>query len=181
MSYVVGLDLSLTSAGIVVVGEIDGVAAPILMRCIGEAGKKTDTYAQRSRRIRTQCRAIVECLAAVERNENCAPALAVIEGPLYGVKTLPSYFDRAGLFHGVFGALDARRVPIAVVPPTTGHQFSTGVAHADKKLIVANVSRWWPGVRIANDDIADAAALALMGAMHLGVRTPFRPGARHHN
>jgi Holliday junction resolvasome RuvABC endonuclease subunit len=177
---IVGLDLSLTSTGVVVLESVDGIAWPAqAFRSIGEAGSRTDTYVQRSRRIRTQCRAIMEQIDFAQCDDHVG--LAVIEGPLYGVKTMPSYFDRAGLFHGVFAALDARGIPVAVIPPTTGHQFVTGKGHAEKKHILAEVKRWWPATYVANDDVADAAGLALMGAMHSGWRPPFRPAARHYH
>lgn len=191
MTHIVGLDLSLTSAGIAVLSTDSparGSAGcyPTLLRCVGEAGRKDDDYRTRSRRIRRQTRAVVDTIenAVTGHGTKAFPStitLAVIEGPIYGMQMLGAYFDRAALFHGVYGALDARNIPIAVIPPTTGHQFTTGVAHADKKLIVAEVSKWWPDVRIANDDIADALGYALMGAMRLGLRPPFRAGARHHN
>lgn len=189
VSYIVGLDLSLTSAGIAVLSTdtpARGSAGcyPTLLRCVGEAGKKDDDYRTRSRRIRRQTRAVVDTVnraTGFDGVQRPDISLAVIEGPIYGMQMLGAYFDRAALFHGVYGALDARNIPIAVIPPTTGHQFTTGVAHADKKLIVAEVAKWWPDVRIANDDIADALGYALMGAMHSGLRPPFRAGARHHN
>lgn len=178
---IVGLDLSLTSAGIaVLLPTSGGTVHPVLLRCVGEVGKKTDSYAQRSRRVRAQCRAVLELLT-----DPTPIALAVVEGPVYGQKTLPSYFDRAGLFHGVYGALDARGIPVAVIPPNTGHTFVTGRAKPldDKKSdIVEEARRWWPaGPRVHNSDEADALGLALMGAMQLGHTPPFKARARHYN
>lgn len=188
---VVGLDLSLTSTGVAVLSAQGAELYPLLLRCVGEDGKRTDTYQQRSRRVRAQCRAIDLCIGTAVP-EYLRPgaaghhvALAVVEGPIYAGKLLPSYFDRAGLFHGVFGSLDARGVPIAVIPSTTGHQFVTGRGHPvdDRKSdIIAEVAKWWPqGPRIHNGDQADALGLALMGAMQLGHKPPFRPRARHYN
>lgn len=184
MSYIVGLDLSLTSTGIAALATYPSAAvrapgdiAPILLRSVGEDGKKADSYQVRSRRVRRQCAAIMRILDGYLLDT----ALVVIEGPIYAGKMLPSYFDRAILFGGVFGALDARGIPIAVVPSTTGHQFVTGKGHAQKADIVAEVRKWWPVVRVNNDDEADALGYAVMGAMHLGLALPFRPWTRHHN
>jgi hypothetical protein len=93
-------------------------AHPSLLRCVGETGHKDDDYRKRSRRVRKQTRAIIETLDNATGFDDIA--IAVIEGPIYGVKMLGAYFDRAAVFHGVYGALDARDIPIAVIPPTTG-------------------------------------------------------------
>jgi Holliday junction resolvasome RuvABC endonuclease subunit len=184
MSYIVGLDLSLTSTGIAVLSNLPpavkmcGDVAPAVLRSVGEDGKRADSYRTRSRRVRRQCTAIMRIL---DGYLDGYVTLAVIEGPVYAGKVLPSYFDRAGLFHGIYGALDARGIPIAVVSPTTGHQFVTGKGHADKSDIVVEASKWWPEVFVHNDDEADALGYAAMGAMHAGLKLPFRPRARHYN
>lgn len=185
MSHIVGLDLSLTSTGIAALStsppavKVCGDVAPVLLRSVGEDGRRDDSYQVRSRRVRRQCAAIMRTLDDADILGDIA--LAVIEGPIYAGKMLPSYFDRAILFGGVFGALDAAGVPIVVVPSTTGHQFVTGKGHAQKADIVAEVKTWWPELRVHNDDEADALGYAVMGAMHLGFNLPFRPWTRHHN
>lgn len=177
MTTVVGLDLSLTNAGIAVVADSRraGVAWPFLLRTCGRDGHKGEDYRRRSRRVRKQVRDITDILAACGR-----PDLVVIEGPIYGGTFLPSYFDRAILFGGVYAYFDARDIPIAVVPPATGHMFTTGKGsmpknpEALKPAIVAAVSAMVPGVAVADHDIADALGYAFMGAMALGVALPFR-------
>ncbi|ABW88462.1 RuvC-like resolvase [Mycobacterium phage Hail] len=186
MTTVVGLDLSLTSAGIAVVSDDRqadrmGVAWPWHLRCCGETGSKDDDYRRRSRRVRRQSAAVMRLLEPAGHID-----LAVIEGPIYGGNFMPSYFDRAALFHAVYGALDSRKVPIAVISPTAGHVFTTGKGSLPKDpkrlkgLILDSVRALVPDVHVANDDIADALGLAFMGAMSLGVRMPFRPLRRHH-
>lgn len=180
MTTVVGLDLSLVNAGVAAVSterhDHVGIAWPWYLRSVGEEGRKGDDYRKRSRRVRRQTRAVMDLLEPIGR-----PDLAVIEGPIYGGTIMPSYFDRAALFHGVYGNLDARGIPIAVVSPTTGHLFTTGKGslpgdpEALKALIVESVRAMVPEVSIANHDIADALGLAFMGAMSLGLRVPWRP------
>lgn len=177
MTVIAGLDLSLVSAGVAVVTERDstGAACPIILTSCGRKGREGETYKQRSRRIRKQ---VFDVLALLEPAGHLD--LAVIEGPIYGGTMLPSYFDRAGLFHGLYGALDARNVPVAVIPPTTGHIFTTGKGSLPKDpkqfkpLILASVQKLLPDAIIANDDQADALGLAWMGAMSLGIPMPFR-------
>lgn len=207
MSAIVGLDLSLTSAGIAVLETAppyvreQGDCCPALLTNVGEAGKKTDSWVQRNRRIRTQTRAIARVL------EPYTIMLAVLEAPVYGPHTPGSTsgsgdaYDRAGLWHGIIGWLDYRGVPMAFIPPANGHQFVTGRARPtlpdgrpDRKkiTIVWETHKWWPhGPRteagmpripeVSNGDQADALGLAVMGTMHEGFKPPFRPAARHIN
>lgn len=178
MTTVVGLDLSLVNSGVVVVRDdvsIERAACPVLLRSCGRKGREGENYRTRSRRVRKQVRDVLDLLIPVGLID-----LAVIEGPIYAGNFTGSYFDRAGVWHGVFGALDARNIPIAVIPPTTGHIFTTGKGSlpkdpkAFKPLIVRSVAEMLPGVSIPDDDVADAAGLALMGAMSLGIPMPFR-------
>lgn len=175
MTTIAGLDLSLTSAGVVVVTDATGVACPTILASCGRKGREGETYRQRSRRVRKQVFDVLKLLEPAGKLD-----MAVIEAPIYS-QFSGSYFDRAGLWHGVYGALDARNVPIAVIPNNTGHIFTTGKGSlpkdpdAFKPLILQCVRDMLPDTTIANHDIADAVALALMGHMSLGVKVPFRP------
>lgn len=181
---IVGIDPSLTRAGVAVISnqnqQMDGqqihpIVKPILLRCCGRDGRKNEPYQMRSRRVRKQVRDILDLALAAG-----VPDLAVIEAPIYGGTFLPSYFDRAGLFHGIYGALDARNIPVAVIPPTTGHQFTTGKGRPakdgaeSKRIILEAVRELMPDAKIANHDIAEALGYALMGAMAVGLALPFR-------
>lgn len=175
MTTIAGLDLSLVNAGVVVVTDDSGIACPTILESCGRDGREGETYRQRSRRVRKQVHDVLQLLEPAGKLD-----MAVIEGPIYAGKFLPSYFDRAILWGGVYGALDARNVPIAVIPPTTGHTFTTGKGSmpkdpkAFKALILSSVRKLLPDTNIASHDVADAAGLALMGAMSLGITMPFR-------
>ncbi|OCB44720.1 hypothetical protein A5721_18800 [Mycobacterium vulneris] len=184
MTTVAGFDLSLTNAGIAVVSDDradhPGIGWPWHLRCCGRDGSKDEGYRQRNRRVRRQSAEVMQHLEPVG-----AIDLAVIEGPIYGGNFMPSYFDRAALFHAVYGALDARKIPIAVISPTAGHVFTTGKGSLPKDpgrlktLIHESVQALVPTVKVYNHDIADALGYAFMGAMSLGVKMPFRPQRRH--
>lgn len=175
MTTIAGLDLSLTSAGVAVVTDATGVACPTILTSCGRTGREGETYKQRSRRVRKQVFDVMKLLEPAGKLD-----LAVIEGPIYGGNFTGSYFDRAILWGGVYGALDALNVPIAVIPPTQGHIFTTGKGsmpkdpRAFKPLILESVQKLLPDRTIANDDQADALGLAWMGAMSLGITMPFR-------
>ncbi|MBN7454297.1 crossover junction endodeoxyribonuclease RuvC [Mycobacteroides abscessus] len=171
MTIVLGIDPSLRSTGLAVLTD----GQPTALHSIGYGGHDGDSYATRSRRVRAVCRAVIEWAL-----RDGPPDLAVIEGPAYG-QFLPSTFDRSGLWHGLFGALDAKKVPVAVVPPQTRAKWATGNGRAEKGEVLLNVREWFgPRVKVVNHDIADAAVLALMGAFRLGEAMPFTVKPRHY-
>lgn len=181
---VCGIDPSLTSTGIAILR--DGL--PCMLHSLGHKGSDADTWLMRSRRIVSQTRAVVNAIglavAPVQTAAELIPHdwgqvdLAVIEGPSYGSQ-YGDQFDRAALWHGLFSALSAKRVPIAVVSPKTRAKWATGKdvegnGDSKKPEVLAAVRDEWPDVRahIRNDDIADALTLAAMGALYLGEPLP---------
>jgi hypothetical protein len=168
---IAGLDLSLTSAGIAVLTD----GKPTLLTSVGHGGHNADSYLTRSRRIVSQSRAVIDTLdRAPTLSDPRRPSgthwrydLAVIEGPSYG-SNMPSNHDRAGLWWGVYSALAAKRVPVAVVAPLTRAKWATGKGNAQKPAVLAAVRQSWLSLRIANDDQADALTLAAMGTVWLG-------------
>ncbi len=157
----------LTRTGIAVLTD----GRPTLIRSIGHGGRNGDNYDQRSRRITSQCRAILDIIAPH------TPHLALIEDQLYHGPMLPSALDRAALWWGVYSAL-RRRMPIAVINPATLKVWTTGKGNAEK-LDMLNTTRLWYREAISNHDEADSIALATIGAYHCGDPLPFEPKARH--
>jgi Holliday junction resolvasome RuvABC endonuclease subunit len=179
MNCVLGLDTSLTRAGVAALDlgpETGNTAALILLTDVGHGGSDADGYPQRRTRIRAQVHSLIRIITDLQTSHRIE--LAVIEGPLYGMKTLPSYFDRAILWGAICDWLDHQHIPIAVVPPATREKFITGVgSKGDKKRVLAEMRALWsPDAprRIPNHDVADALGLATAGAIHLGWRMPFR-------
>lgn len=167
-----GIDPSLTNTGI---AKFDS-GNPIALHSIGYGGHDGDSYTDRSKRVRAVCRSVI---AYILRDPG--PELVVIEGPAYG-QFLPSTFDRSGLWHGLFGALDAKGVAVGVVPPQTRSKWATGNGRADKGEVLQTVREWLP-VKVLNHDIADAAVLGLMGVLKYdhSARMPFSVKERHYN
>lgn len=172
MSTIVGLDPSLTAAGIVVL--VDGV--PKVITHVGHTGRDGANWRQRSRRVRGQCVAIVNALAA--KIDLASIDLVMIEGP----EAFDKYghaFDRGGLWHGLYGAFDRKGlcVPIAVVNPQTLKLWFTGNGAASKPdMTNAAMARYREP--ISTNDEADAIALCTAGAYHLGDPIPFQPNER---
>lgn len=157
---VCGLDLSLTNAGIAVLTD----GRPTLLTSVGHGGKDGASWEQRSRRIVSQSRAVMQVLANFMAPDRIGIDLAVIEGPSYASE-FGDQFDRAALWWGVYSALSAKRVPIAVVAPGTLKKWATGKGNAKKPDVLAAAKEW---CRPRNHDEADAAWLALLGAARLG-------------
>ncbi|CQD03691.1 Crossover junction endodeoxyribonuclease RuvC [Mycobacterium europaeum] len=177
---VAGIDPSLTNTGIAVLHN----GQPALLRSIGHGTLSGRSYAHRSDRIVSECRAVMAVLAdeCDERNTLRAPRsridLAVIEGPAYGACNASTH-DGSGLWWGLYSTLRARRIPIVVVAPTTRAKWATGKGNAAKRQVLTAVRSWWPTTHVANHDQADALALAAIGAFHAGDPMPFPVKERH--
>ena len=178
---VLGLDLSLTRAGIAVT-TLDpklGKFCPSLLTHIGEAGSENATWDDRCDRLVRQVKAVVGIVDAARR-AGADIRLALIEGPAYAMARMPSYYDRAGLQWSVYAALRSRGIPIAVPTPDHRALFICGVTppsgDAGKALVLSETRARWstprtadimpdPSRFIANHDQADALGLAELGVV----------------
>jgi Holliday junction resolvasome RuvABC endonuclease subunit len=165
MATVVGVDPSLTSSGVAILRD----GQPVHVSHHGYSGHNGASWQSRSRRVRWTVRKIMEALTG-----SCAD-LVVMEGPSYGSQH-GAAFDRSGLWHGVFGALDANLVPIAVVSPKTRAKWATGKGTDDKRTVYDAVKAEWPvqlsAFNDGGNDEADALTMAAMGALYLGDALP---------
>jgi crossover junction endodeoxyribonuclease RuvC len=157
---VIGLDPSLTSAGVAVIAQH---AAPTV-RTIGSKGHRAAVIALRSTRIVKQAAAVLACV-------DPASTLVVIEGPALGLNS-PGVWDRAGLWWGIVAGCRSRSVPVAVCAPQTRAKWATGSGRADKTQVLAAMDALWPEVTIRDDNQADALVFASMGAQILGWDVP---------
>lgn len=101
--------------------------------------------------------------------------MAVIEAPAVG-STLGSMHDRSGLWWLVVDLLTQYGVAVVEVSPAGRCKYITGHGRQDKKVVLAHAIERYAdnlhaacGLRIKNDDIADAIGLADMGARRLGM------------
>lgn len=185
MKTVLGLDLSLTSAGLVKLRYHDDLSLiSVEAANIGEPGKKSYSYEQRGRRLMKQAGKILrwcedtDCCPAPSAHHQ--PILAVVEGLSLG-SNLAMHHDVTGMWWGVVTGLFARGVPVAVIPPATLKMWGTGKGNADKFKMLDTAQDWYGREVILNDDQADAAILATAGAFRLGYQLPFLPRARHYD
>ena len=159
MKQILGLDLSLTSSGVAVIG--DNLLS-------AWAFKPKGTGLNRMRQARAE-------FAYWAREAE----LVVIEGPSYGSQAggrQSGHHERAGLWWMVYDRLDRDGVHVAVVPPATLKRYATGKGNASKDaMLVAAAKRFadWTG----GNDEADAAWLAAMGTDYLGAPFVAMPAA----
>lgn len=80
-------------------------------------------------------------------------------------------FERGALHWMVRCGLVRRGIRFFLCPATTLKLFATGKGNAEKSMMLREVYRRW-GVEAADDNQADAAALAYLGACLVGEREP---------
>lgn len=159
---VVGLDLSLTCTGIAVCVETLG-GCVMSADTVTSKGVRAATLPDRYERLAALSKAILDSTRGAD--------LAVIEGPFTGPRG-GSPIDRMGLFWAVAGALIRRDIPVAVIAPTSLKLAISGKGNADKAAVAIAVERLWPGLDVSSSDVSDAAGLAHLGAVRLGMDVP---------
>lgn len=157
---ILGIDLSLTCTGLAIAhsGAITWTGS------VKTTGRRGDDLNARTARLR-DIRNLVE--ASVLRSD---PVLAVIEAPSFG-SVGGSAHDRSGLWWLVVDMLYLRSVPVVQITPKQRAKYGTGNGNSDKREVFTKTKARYErlGFEIANDNEADAALLAAMGARHLGV------------
>lgn len=159
---VLGVDLSLTGAGIASLAETNEV------HTFGRKGKNNEPYAMRNERANAIRESIADLLIAADAYD-----LAVFEGPSFG-SVGGSAFDRAGLWWKVYDMLTSKGIPILVVIPNkvkiygVGRATSRGENKVEKDEIFAAAIRRYPDIDIQNNNEADALLLAAIGRRMLG-------------
>lgn len=168
MTTVVGLDPSLTAAGIAILGSPGTTDTPNVPKLVtvGVSGSESASLAERSTRIGDQFERIVRSMPPNVR-------LVVIEQlPFTAPKFAAKYQERCALYYRVTEFLARRKIPVVEVGATTLKKYATGDGRADKREVVNAMRDLWPHAKVRNDNEADALALATMGAMRLGWHEP---------
>lgn len=163
MTRIVGLDLSLTSTGLVR-GTVG--ALPTIERITSKPPPANKvTLGTRSTRLRS---------LAGQITERCAGAdLVVVEAPTYSGKTTGSAHDRAGLWWLVVARLTGAGLQVVEAELHAVKMYATGRGNADKDAVLAAVVRRYPLLEVTGNDEADALVLYAMGARFTG--TPLEP------
>lgn len=97
--------------------------------------------------------------------------LVVIEGPSHGSPAAGrqrGHHERAGLWWLLTWTLWRLDIDVAVCPPATLKKWATGKGTASKDQVLLAVERRFPTAAVVNNNEADAAVLAAIGAHALG-------------
>lgn len=155
---VVGLDLSLTATGMARIDRGADRVSSIAVRTVVSqpGGKSIEARYDRLRAIRSDI-------------EDFVPhgALAVIESPAHS-RQGGARHERSGLWWMVAEVAIARGCRVVEAEPTLRARYATGHGNPGKKAVVTAMQAEFPRVPIANDNEADALALASLGMRLIG-------------
>jgi crossover junction endodeoxyribonuclease RuvC len=163
---VLGVDTSLTCTGWAAIHR-DG---QLHTGAINTTGRRDDTLRQRDHRAAHIADGIAQHAGA------CVLAVIELSTPIRQAGML----DIAGLWWRVVAHLHALNIPVVAIPAATLKKWATGKGNADKAAVSAHMSRMWPTADITSSDVADALALATIGAQSLGWDLPGVPTLARH-
>jgi crossover junction endodeoxyribonuclease RuvC len=95
------------------------------------------------------------------------PDLVIIEGPAFS-KNNGMAHERAGLWWRIYERALDYAVPVLIVKPNVRAKYATGRGNAGKDEVMLSASRRYADADITDNNNADAAVLAAMGARYLG-------------
>ena len=96
-----------------------------------------------------------------------AECFTVIEAPVIPQHGAGQVLERAWLFGFLVDQM-MMRGPVVQVRPKTRAKYAAGNGNAKKPAVLAAMRAMHPAALIVDDNVADALALAGMGARHLG-------------
>lgn len=150
--YILGVDPSLTSTGIAWLDTDTGEWGTYRVQTRPDGGDRADQWF----RMRTVADAVKSHAVG-----QVVVDLVVIEG-------LATYGHNAGLLAGlwwqVVGPLVALDIEVLTVAPATRAKYAAGSGRASKSDVLSAVRETYPAADVPGHDIADAVALAALGA-----------------
>jgi crossover junction endodeoxyribonuclease RuvC len=147
---VIGLDLSLTGTGVVVVSNFDNPT--ILDQILIESTPKEENT-PRLIGISTKVMKVI-----IKHKPN----LVVMEGPAFGVQKSSSIFTLGELAGLVKANMHTMSQPFIIVTPSALKKWITGKGNAKKDLMLLKVYKRF-GVEFSDDNLCDAYSLARYG------------------
>lgn len=155
---IVGIDLSLTGTGVVVIDNKSKILYQALIKT-----KTTNSPTEETKRLKN----IINQLP-VQYLQNGITALVVIEGLAFMARNSTALVQLAGLSYLLRSMLIDLTVPFIIVAPTSLKKFTVGKGNAGKdEMMLAAYKRW--GISLTNDNLADAYALARCGLALKGI------------
>ena len=153
----IGLDLSLTGTGVVVLNDGKIVEQKLIKSRPIPDGKPIDEV-KRIEKI------VAEIFLIVKEH---SPSVAVIEGLAFMVKNATALVQLSALNYMTRAMLMANDVPFVIVAPTSLKKFITGNGAAKKDVMLIETFKRY-GVTILDDNENDAYGLAQVGLALFG-------------
>lgn len=155
VARVVGIDSSLTGSGVVRIDE-RGIA----VATIGSKGRKIDSLADRTTRLRGNVRRVLDfALDGLDRQARGPLPVFAIEAP---IPTPGGHqHDRSGQWWLLVHLLSKEGLVVEIAP-TSLKLYATGKGNADKDAVLAAAIRTFPDVDVQGNDVADGLWLAAM-------------------
>lgn len=161
MTTAIGLDLSLTATG---VASTSGWCTTI-----GRDGLLGLPLEERIPALRNLKWSITAAIGT--------PDMVCVETPAFS-RSGGGTFERGWLWFEVLSTVLGRQIPVVEVGPTQLKQYATGRGLANKGAVLVEVTKRWPMFDTGGDDnLADAAVLAAIGAELLGAPLAQMPTA----
>jgi crossover junction endodeoxyribonuclease RuvC len=162
--HIIGLDLSLTSTGLVAVrdGQVHRVE-----RITRDSLSENASLEERILRLHN-LRLDVGLSSCPPHD---TPDLVLIEGPAHGVGRQRGTWDRSGFWWYMvdwFACHTQAGIPVVEVPPATLKKYATGNGAAGKEAVLVAAVRRFPTVDVNTNDEADALWLAAIGSQYVG-------------
>lgn len=150
MTYI-GIDLSLTGTGVVVLTN-----GKVVEKLIKSKPTKNKTYTEEIERILNIKKQII---SVIEEHE---PELVLIEGMAFMARNTTALVQLAGLNYLIREYLFQYNIPFAIVAPTSLKKFITGNGAAKKDVMLMEIYKKYD-IAFVDDNIADGFALAKIG------------------
>lgn len=147
---IVGIDLSLTGTGIIVL-ENGAIVHQSLIK-----SKTTTGFVDEVKRLR---RIVDEIMVTVKQE---APYLVLIEGLAFMARNTTALVQLAGLNYLLRSSLVDNSIPFIIVAPSTLKKFVTGKGSGPKDVMMLETFKRW-GVTLVDNNICDAYGLAKIG------------------
>lgn len=156
-SCIIGLDLSLTGTGVIILkeGKLD---CEQLIKSKPTSDKSYLAETRRLMKIRDQIAEIVDAKK---------PTLAVIEGMAFSIRSTTALTQLSGINYMVREMLIKKDVPFIIVAPTSLKKFITGSGAAKKDVILLEIFKRY-GISFSDDNLGDAFILSRCGLALMG-------------
>ncbi len=151
MSVIVGLDLSLTGTGVVVLDDGSITAKKLIKTKPSGNDPKAET--ERLLTIKEQIKEVIE---------QVKPKLVLIEGLAFSARNSTALVQLSGLNYLVREYLVLSKIPFVIVAPTTLKKFIMGKGAGPKELMLLETYKRY-GISFLDNNLCDAFGLTQCG------------------